>query len=707
MIKFYTSRLLDLVEKTSIGGVDYTSFFTEISLGVPSGSRLFIINGNYDSNNLLQEDRFLSGGDGYRVLLADNNRLTLSIPWTGRGISSDLSQGNPINIWVVNTITEFNYLDSILVDIYPQRCSKFEKGKTLNIIYTQNLVFSGQFFIRAFWAKNQGVWQMVSNSFDDGFNNYFDSIFDQESWNGKIKIRNGGFVYKGTEFIKGATYFWSNPRWIYDIVNTPCFISKLNFRGGYFDGDFYDGVFGQLDRKLIFSSNWYSGVAFNSEIKSSSVRTKSTLGENVSKAFLESNQINFFSDKSNNDGYGLSYFFDSTIESGEIYFGNFINCNFTCNLNPEVTDILQITTVGCLEYGTCCDTTTSTTTTTTSTTTLCECQPCVEGEKEALLTIWVNEGSLRLDYRLSPFGGSNTQLDFYIGHLWYLLDGGTFSVNTFFQVPPGGQTSDFTYNISQDLMGVLSGEEEIISVDVVGSSLPYKIQTLTRFKELRPPTTSTTTTSTTTRATTTTTSTTTRATTTTTTTTTTSTTTIPATTTSTTTTSTTTIPATTTSTTTLPVTTSTTTITTTTSTTTLSSGSVLIGDVSGCENQEVSVPIWKMFWGGINIVGLVISFDSEKLEFLGINWFYGGIIGFNQPNPGDLRITWEGNVPNIAFGQQLMGLRFRIKSTAFNSSNFQDISFASYPGGIASEITGPGFYIYPINFINGRIYKSC
>jgi len=114
-----------------------------------------------------------------------------------------------------------------------------------------------------------------------------------------------------------------------------------------------------------------------------------------------------------------------------------------------------------------------------------------------------------------------------------------------------------------------------------------------------------------------------------------------------------------------------------------------------------------MFWGGINIVGLVISFDSEKLEFLGINWFYGGIIGFNQPNPGDLRITWEGNVPNIAFGQQLMGLRFRIKSTAFNSSNFQDISFASYPGGIASEITGPGFYIYPINFINGRIYKSC
>ena len=76
MIKFYSSRLLNKVEKTTISGVAKTSFFTEISTGVSIGTRLFISNGNYDSNNFIQKSRFGKFVDGYRVLRSETNKLT-------------------------------------------------------------------------------------------------------------------------------------------------------------------------------------------------------------------------------------------------------------------------------------------------------------------------------------------------------------------------------------------------------------------------------------------------------------------------------------------------------------------------------------------------------------------------------------------------------------------------------------------------------
>jgi hypothetical protein len=376
MIKFYSSRLLNKVEKTTISGVAKTSFFTEISTGVSIGTRLFISNGNYDSNNFIQKSRFGKFVDGYRVLRSETNKLTLDIDWSGLPPVGDALLGNPINIWVVRTKSEFDYLNTILVDLYDTRCSKFEYRITSNVIYTENLVFTNQFFIKGFWAKDGGTWKLISTHFDQGFINYFLPKWSDYGYstNYKIKIRNHGFVYKNQEFIKGATYFFNNPVWLYDISVDNSFISRLNFRDGYFRGNFKDGIFGSSDKKLTFEANWISGITINSQIKDSQIKTKSQVGESVTLGFVQDNIINFFSDKSNNDSYGLSYFFDSTIESAQIYAGNFINCNFACDLNPEVTDIIPTTTTGCLQYGNCCTTTTTTTSTsTTSTTTFCPC----------------------------------------------------------------------------------------------------------------------------------------------------------------------------------------------------------------------------------------------------------------------------------------------------------------------------------------------
>ena len=401
MIKFYSSRLLNKVEKTTISGVAKTSFFTEISTGVSIGTRLFISNGNYDSNNFIQKSRFGKFVDGYRVLRSETNKLTLDIDWSGLPPVGDALLGNPINIWVVRTKSEFDYLNTILVDLYDTRCSKFEYRVTSNVIYTENLVFTNQFFIKGFWAKDGGTWKLISTHFDQGFINYFLPKWSDYGYstNYKIKIRNHGFVYKNQEFIKGATYFFNNPVWLYDISVANSFISRLNFRDGYFRGNFRDGIFGSSDKKLTFEANWISGITINSQIKDSQIRTKSQIGESVTLGFVQDNIINFFSDKSNNDSYGLSYFFDSTIESAQIYAGNFINCNFACDLNPEVTDIIPTTTTGCLQYGNCCTTTSTTTSTsTTSTTTFCS---CCDLSVDIDLDVYINSGSLIIIYILS------------------------------------------------------------------------------------------------------------------------------------------------------------------------------------------------------------------------------------------------------------------------------------------------------------------
>ena len=134
---------------------------------------MFILNGNYDSNDFIRKSRYGKFVDGYRVLRSEANKLTLDIDWTGFPPTGDALSGNSINIWVVRTKSEFDYLDSILVDLYDTRCSKFEYRITSNVIYTENLVFTNQFFIKGFWAKDGNTWKLISTHFDQGFINYF------------------------------------------------------------------------------------------------------------------------------------------------------------------------------------------------------------------------------------------------------------------------------------------------------------------------------------------------------------------------------------------------------------------------------------------------------------------------------------------------------------------------------------------------------
>jgi len=76
-------KILNWVEPYEIGGINYTLFFTEVNSGLNVGDKVFIINGTYDSNLLIQQDKYKKGHDGYKVLWIDRCKVVLDIVFTG------------------------------------------------------------------------------------------------------------------------------------------------------------------------------------------------------------------------------------------------------------------------------------------------------------------------------------------------------------------------------------------------------------------------------------------------------------------------------------------------------------------------------------------------------------------------------------------------------------------------------------------------
>ena len=77
--KYVSPILLNYVEAYSYQGTDKTLFYTEVNTNLKEGDRVFIINGNYDSNELIETDKYKKGRDGYKVLFVDYCKIVLDI----------------------------------------------------------------------------------------------------------------------------------------------------------------------------------------------------------------------------------------------------------------------------------------------------------------------------------------------------------------------------------------------------------------------------------------------------------------------------------------------------------------------------------------------------------------------------------------------------------------------------------------------------
>lgn len=346
--KFYSSRLLNYVERVDVGGYAKTAFYTEVNTNLKPGDKVFILNGNYDSDEFIDQDRYAKYVDGYRVISIDRCRIVLDIDYVGLKPYETDNIENFIKIWNVKSLRDLLYYDSISVDSYnDRRVSKFEWRLANNILFspstynvtrpdtsTYSLDVSNNF-----WAKrSNGKWQNITSDFNsDTFSisptasgSYFSTGYNQIN-NGRLFIYGEDFTYNNNLFRQRNIYKFQNGEWIIDIKYQQPVISKLNFRDGRFRGNHFDGVWGTYQKSLSWSgsqSNWLSGAFVNSTWLNGNLNSKSTIASQSFYAQIDHTGLPIqTSDFSNNKGQGYNYILDSNIRSAIISDGNFINCN--------------------------------------------------------------------------------------------------------------------------------------------------------------------------------------------------------------------------------------------------------------------------------------------------------------------------------------------------------------------------------------------
>jgi predicted ribosome-associated RNA-binding protein Tma20 len=79
--KSFSVKLINYVEPYLIKGQRYTLFYTEVDHNLKAGDRVFIESGNYDSDVLIQNNKFNKLSDGYIVQYVDRTKVVLDIEY--------------------------------------------------------------------------------------------------------------------------------------------------------------------------------------------------------------------------------------------------------------------------------------------------------------------------------------------------------------------------------------------------------------------------------------------------------------------------------------------------------------------------------------------------------------------------------------------------------------------------------------------------
>ncbi len=333
-------RFLNWVEPITLSGYIKSIFYTEIDSNLKKGDRVFIVNGNYDSDSLIDIDKYKIGRDGYKILDIDRCKITLDINYTGElpWIEDDVD--NFIKVHYVKGQREFDYVNKQFIS-RDGFSNKFENLQN-NFIYVdnsynglppgigENLGVPGP----GFYVKIATSWVLISTDL------LTNSLFFQSTYlstnfsnNGRIKIINGNFTdINGKEWRESNIYKFDSTlnEWIVDVKYMRPFITKSNFRRGNFKGKWNKGIYGSYDEKISWmgtSSNWYNGTVINTEWKSGDVNSnfipETSYFAEIDQFGLPVQKVNI----ANNRGYGYNYFIDMDMKSSTINNGNYINCN--------------------------------------------------------------------------------------------------------------------------------------------------------------------------------------------------------------------------------------------------------------------------------------------------------------------------------------------------------------------------------------------
>lgn len=341
--KTSSPRLINWVEPYKYRGVFKTLFYTEVNSGLKVGDRIFIVNGLYDSNTLIENNKYRRQRDGYKVLDVDNCKIVLDIDYTGVLPYKDKPNDNFINLYVIESESDFKYFNKQITTRGGNFDYKFNKNQN-TIVYSESnyLPFSG-------WGENGGLsgapgfflkngtqsWLNITNDFITGSFSVAENTSYSSS--GQLKVINGSFKFEISgeviEFKEGNVYKWNedleNPNWeINSEYNIPL-LTKSNFRGGNFKGEWNSGVYGQQKNKIKWEglpAIWNLGTLFNVEWVSGEINSIYTLPDSFVSQF-EDNAPYQKQNTPNNNGWGYNYIIDSEIKDAIINNGNIRNSN--------------------------------------------------------------------------------------------------------------------------------------------------------------------------------------------------------------------------------------------------------------------------------------------------------------------------------------------------------------------------------------------
>ena len=343
----FSPRLINWVEPYEIKGILKSLFYTEINSELKVGDRVFIVNGNYDSDLLIESDKYKKGRDGYKVLYIDNCKVVLDINYTGVLPYKEDIIDNFIKVYYIRNQQEFLHANRQVTTrngVFDYKFNRYQN--TISFIDQDHTTFT---ISGARWGINGGVigspgffvrngrtqsWTNITSAFTNTTNitaSYSYALSPTYYNNDRIKIMNGDFTYNGKQYKEGYVYKWivgpTQSDWVVDVTYFQPFLSKNNFRDGNFDGIWNTGVFGRQNKQITWEgskSTWNTGTLLNTTWKKGTFNSLYSLVDSYFSGIDEYGLPYQKSNSYNNGGKGLNYIVNSNIETSTINNGTII-----------------------------------------------------------------------------------------------------------------------------------------------------------------------------------------------------------------------------------------------------------------------------------------------------------------------------------------------------------------------------------------------